>query len=310
MSPLVAPARSGRPAPDEALAGPTDGAPRARRSSARRHCPPPAPCDVRLARATAPPEARRPDGTVLPGVDLEIWLLHAQLQRTGDDTVLAALVEEYQSHATSLAHHLVRQGDPLEDIQQVAMEALVASLRRFDVERRLPFPAFARPTISGAIKRHYRDRGWSVRAPRSVHDLAGALRDTEERLTAEQGGTPTRSEVADAIGVSEDAVRRADAAIHHRAATSLDQVGPDGGPSPADRLGTVDAGVDGTPDRLDLRDAIEHLSGRERDLLHLYYVEEMSQREIGGCYGVSQMQVSRWLASCTGRLRSRIGAVS
>ncbi|WCO68248.1 sigma-70 family RNA polymerase sigma factor [Iamia majanohamensis] len=310
MSPLVARARSDRGRTIDPDGRASQGTIRPGRAVARRRSPAPSRRDLRLARATVPREARRDDGTVLPGVDLDTWVLHAQLQRTGDDAVLAALVDEYQPYAASLAHHMARSGDPLEDIQQVALEALVASLRRFEVERALPFPAFARPTISGAIKRHYRDRGWSIRAPRSVHDLAGALRDAEERLTATHGRTPTRAEVAEAVGAPEDAVRRADAAIHDRATRSLDQAGPDGSPARVESLGGPDADVEAAADRMDLRDAVDHLSGRERDLLHLYYVEEMSQREIGGRYGVSQMQVSRWLASCTARLRSRVGAAS
>lgn len=275
-----------------------------------RDLPPPEPDDLSRAEATVPRGAHSGDDTREPGVDLDVWLLHVQLQRTGAPAVLAALVEEYQRYAWSIAHRMVRHGEALEDIEQVAMEALVSSLHRFDVERSLPFPAFARPTISGAIKRHYRDRGWSVRTPRSVHDLAGPLRDAEERLTAEWGRRPTRAEVAEAVGVPLAAVDRADRAIRSRDAVSLDQTGPDGGPSRLDSLGTDDPDLDLVDSRVDVGDALEDLSDRERSLLALYFVDEVSQREIGVRYGVSQMQVSRWLASCVARLRGRVAEVA
>lgn len=286
---------------DRAASGP-------RRSGSRRTADPDA-SDRRRAWSTVPlglGGSSSPSGDVGPAVDIEVWVRHVQLQRTGDPDVLAVLVDEYLGYATSIAHRLVRHGEPLEDIQQVALEALVSSLHRFDVDRGLPFPAFARPTISGAIKRHYRDRGWSIRTPRSVHDIAAPLRDAEERLTAELGRSPRRAEVAEAIGVPETAVRRADQAIHCRAATSLDQPGPDGGAPRGEVLGGVDPRLTNADERIDLRDAMTHLSDRDRALINLYYVDELSQREIGRRYGVSQMQISRWLSRCVGNLRTRV----
>ncbi len=264
--------------------------------------------DVRRAWATVPSGSDGRHGGEGPDIDIHVWVRHVQFQRTAAPDVLAALVEEYSTLATSLAHRLVRHGDPLEDIQQVALEALVSSLHRFDVERSLPFPAFARPTISGAIKRHYRDRGWSIRTPRSVHDIASPLRDAEERLTAELGRAPRRVEVAEALGVPEATVRRVDQAFHCRAAISLDQPGPDGGAPQLEALGASDPRMVTADERLDLRDAIGNLTERERTLLNLYYVDEMSQRKIGEHYGISQMQVSRWLSRCVGRLRGRVAS--
>ncbi len=252
-------------------------------------------------------DVRRAWATVPRGTDVDVWILHVQYQRTRSRQLLAGLVEEYQTYATSIAHRLVRHGEPEEDIAQVAMEGLVSSLQRFDVDRGLPFPAFARPTISGAIKRHYRDRGWSIRTPRSVHDIAGSLRDTEERLTAEMGRSPQRAEVARAIGVDVTTVSRAQQAIRSRAATSLDQPGPDGGPPRAEMLGALDPDLTRADDHVALRGALAQLSERERAMLKHYYVEEMSQREIGACFGVSQMQISRLLTGTIARLRRTMG---
>lgn len=246
------------------------------------------------------------DEDTTPGVRIEVWTLHVQLQRNGSPDALAALVEEYSSYAHSIARRLARHLDSAEDVEQVAMEALVSSLRRFDVDRGLPFPAFARPTITGAIKRHYRDRGWAIRTPRSVHDIAGPLRDAEDRLSAEHGRHPTRAEVADEVGLTEDAVRRADQAIGARDTTSLDRVGPTGAPSPIETLGRTDPHLARVEARIDLRNALDHLGDRDASLLALYYGDELSQREIGARLGISQMQVSRRLSRCVGRLRARV----
>jgi RNA polymerase sigma-B factor len=97
--------------------------------------------------------------------------LHLRLAADADPAVLAELVDHYRGYATALARRLHRRGLPLEDLEQVALEALVKALQRFDPGRGVPFPAYATPTVIGAIKRHYRDSGWMVRVPRGVHEL-------------------------------------------------------------------------------------------------------------------------------------------
>ncbi|CAN5621129.1 MAG: sigma-70 family RNA polymerase sigma factor [Iamia sp.] len=264
--------------------------------------------DRRRAHDTVPRGTDAHDTDRAPGVDLEVWLLHVGYQRTGETELLRALVEEYAPYATSIALQLVRQNEPLEDVRQVAMEALVSALQRFDVERALPFPALARPTIVGAIKRHYRDRGWSIRTPRAVHELATPLRDAQDQLAVEHGRPPTTAELADALGVEEATVSAALQALRARTASSLDQVGPDGGPPRIETLGELDRDLRGVDEHLVLQDAMAQLDERERRIVGHYYYEEMSQREIGALYGVSQMQVSRWISSILARLRGRVGA--
>src|SRR4029079_14250463 len=100
-----------------------------------------------------------------------------------------------------LARRYMRHGEPLEDLVQVACEALVVALQRFDPERGIRFLAFATPTIAGALKRHYRDRGWSIRVPRQVHELVGPARDAADQLTASFGRSATVAEVANQVGV-------------------------------------------------------------------------------------------------------------
>ncbi len=262
--------------------------------------------DVCRAWRTVPMGADASDPRRTPGVDIDLWVLHVRYHRTRARADLAALVAEYTPYALAIASRLVRQGEAREDVDQVALESLVASLQRFDPGRRAPFAAFATPTISGAIKRHYRDRGWALRTPRIVHDLAGPVRAAQDRLATPLGRRATAAEVAAELGVDEETVRSVQEGMAARSLASLDRPVLEGGTSLGETLGQVDHQLDLTDVRLDLAEALEVLGDRDRELLDLYYVQELSQREIAERYGVSQMQVSRWLSSIVGRLRARI----
>jgi RNA polymerase sigma-B factor len=254
------------------------------------------------ARRTVPRGAGPRDADRTPGVDVDTWLLHVRLSRTGDPSVLAQLAQEYDRYACSLAARLHRDQEAIEDLEQVAREGLLSALRRFDPERSLPFPAFATPTILGALRRHYRDRGWSVRVPRRVHELAVASRQVEERLTSVLGRVPGAVELATEMGISVDELLEVRDAVHARNAASLEGLAAEGGDWSA-RGSTRDPLLAHVDDHLDLRAALAHLDDRDRDLVRRYFFEECSQSEIAAVYGVSQMQVSRWLASILRRLR-------
>lgn len=265
--------------------------------------------DLQVAEATIPRGADRADTGTTPAVDEPVWLLHVQLARTGAPEVLAELVEEYHAYALSLARRLHRQGEPLDDLRQVALEALVASLRRFDPERAVPFVAFATPTIVGAIKRHYRDQGWALRVPRTAHDLAGPAREAADRLTGKLGRQPTMAEVAEDLGVSEDALLLARSAARARSMVSLDAPRPGGDDDGRMfEVGEVDASFALAEGRVALEAALEHLGNRDRTVLGLYFFEGMTQSAIAEQFGVSQMQVSRWISSSLSRLRSHMTA--
>ena len=263
-------------------------------------------CDVATARRTAPvPKGGGADGAV-DDVDSEVWTLHVRYQRTRASEDLAALVEEYRAYAASLARRLYREGVPLEDLRQVAMEALVMALQRFDCERGIPFCGFATPTILGALKRHYRDQGWSIRIPRSLQDLAVPARDAADRLAADLGRTPRPQEVADEMGVDLATLRQVDAATHARRTSSLDAP-PREGSAPTE-VGTIDRDLDLMEDLTAVTEAIHVLDDRSRQVLSLYFFEELTQTEIAERFGVSQMQVSRWIRSALDRLRSHLVA--
>jgi len=260
--------------------------------------------DLRRVLETVPRGRTAADPDPAPGVDVATWALHVRYQRTQGSDDLDALVEEYADYARSLARRLRREGIPLEDLKQVALEALVAALQRFDCSRSIPFCAFATPTIIGALKRHYRDQGWSVRVPRRHHELAAAVRTAADRLTHANRRHPTVDEVAADLGIDAEDLLVHQAVIDSRRAASFDRTGDDG--FPVLEIGVVDEHLDRAEERASVAEAMAHLDERERTVLHLYFYEELSQSQIAARFGVSQMQVSRWLARSLGRLRSRV----
>lgn len=231
--------------------------------------------------------------------------MHVRYARTRDRDTLAALVETYTAYATSLARRFHREGEPMADLVQVAMEALVLAIDRFEPERRLPFPAFATLTIVGSLKRHYRDLGWSMRVPRRIHEMAASVRDATDRLTMELGRSPLVSEVADYLAVTEGEVLEVQEATYARSLTSLDApIGEDG--DRLDLIGVADEEFGRRDTQIDLGEALDDLSKADRLLLDLYYGREWTQADIGERLGVSQMQVSRRLARIVDRLRDRM----
>lgn len=263
--------------------------------------------DAATARRTAPrARATASDGVVdvVDAVDADVWALHVRYQRTQAPEDLAALAEEYRAYAASLARRMYREGVPLEDLRQVAMEALVMALQRFDCERGIPFCGFASPTILGALKRHYRDHGWAVRIPRPLQDLAVPARDAADRLAAGLGRAPHPQEVADEVGIEVDVLRQVETAIHARRTSSLD-AHPREGAAPME-VAVVDRELDLIEDLTAMGEALEVLDERSREVLSLYFFDELNQTEIAARFAVSQMQVSRWIRSALDRLRSHL----
>lgn len=258
------------------------------------------------ARRTVPRGDDARDWSSRPGVPIDLWLLHVRYARSGASEHLDALVSEYEQYALSLARRLRRDREPSDDMDQVARESLVVALKRFDCDRRLPFPAFATPTILGALRRHYRDHGWSIRVPRRVHELAAPARDTADRLAVTLGRQPSVDEVASELGISPEELLEAQEAVNARTPSSLDSAPTPDRPSPHDLVGAEDRKLVVAEDRVALAQAMEHLTGRDRDIIGLYFFDEMTQSQIAARYGVSQMQVSRWISSILARLRARM----
>jgi len=241
-----------------------------------------------------------------PAVEPRLWELHVRYARDADAEVLATLVERYRPNAEAHARRHFRHGEPIDDLTQVAYEALVRALRRFDPARSIPFLAFANPTIVGSLRRHVRDTGWAVRVPRRVHELATPTRDAIELLTHDLGRGPTSGEIADFIGVDEREVFDAMAADDARRTSSLDAPDAASGLQAEEVIGRVDRGFAGIENRTGLLQSLDRLAVDDRELLQMYFGDERSQAQIAEVRGCSQMQVSRVLSRAIHRLRRQM----
>ena len=240
---------------------------------------------------------------VRPAVDAELWRLHVRYARDRDEDTLATLVERYRPHAEAQARRQFRRGEPIDDLTQVAYEALMQALRRFDPDRAKPFLAFAKPTIVGSLRRHFRDAGWSIRVPRRVHELASPVRDAQELLTHDLGRPPSPGEIADFISEDEHEVLDALRAEEARVTTSLDAPDPASGLPAEQVIGRLDRGFVGIENRTALLQSLDRLSDEDRALLQMYFIEEHTQSQIAEVLGCSQMQVSRLLRRAVRQLR-------
>lgn len=257
----------------------------------------------------ATPRRRLLGAEIHPAVDADLWAMHVRCFRRDDPSSVATLVDHYRAHAEAQARRHYRRGEPLEDLTQIALEGLLLALKRFDPARRRPFLAFAKPTVTGMIRRHFRDTGWSIRVPRRVHEMATPVREARELLTHDFGREPTYAEIADFIGVDEDEVLEVLSAEEARMPTSLDAVDPVSNLQTEQVVGRPDAGFAWIENRTALRQTLELLSADDRELLRLYFLEERTQADIGEQLGCSQMQVSRLLARAIRRLRKHIVGV-
>jgi RNA polymerase sigma-B factor len=226
--------------------------------------------------------------------------------RLPDDEAREALLVRHRPLAIYLARRFQGRGESREDLEQVASMALLKAIDRLEPDREATFSTFATITIIGELKRHLRDRGWAVRVPRPVQELAVELNRAMGTLTQELGRSPTVRELAGRVGASEEGVLEALDASRAYAADSLDASEGGDDSTPADRL----AGEDERFERLDawqsLAPTIRRLPERERTILYLRFFEEKTQSEIARELGLSQMHVSRLLARTLSRLRGQL----
>ena len=211
-----------------------------------------------------------------------------------DDVVLVNLPV-----ADRLAIRYAGRGIASDDLVQIARLGLVQAVHRFDPGAGFDFLSFAVPTMLGELKRYFRDRGWAVRPPRRIQELRPRVMAATAELTQTLVRTPTRAEVADHLGVNESAIGEALVADGGFTAISLDRpVLQDSRTSAAmvDAMGDDDPSLEWVEAKLMLAPIIRKLSDRDRLILRLRFVDDMTQREIGGLVGVTQMQVSRILA--------------
>jgi RNA polymerase sigma-B factor len=217
------------------------------------------------------------------------------------------LVRRYLPLARYCANEFVRAGEPFDDLLQVACIGLMKALDRYDPSRGVAFSSYALPTMNGELRRHFRDRAWTVRPPRDLQDHALAVDRATTALLHELGRSPTIDDISLRTGLSCEAVLEAREALAARHATSLSA--PVGGVDEArplvDAIGVDDPGFATADRRMAIDDlARTALTLREREILHLRFAEDMTQSEIGAALGLSQMHVSRLLREILIKLRA------
>jgi RNA polymerase sigma-B factor len=197
------------------------------------------------------------------------------------------------------------RSEPMEDIIQVGTIGLIKAIDRFELSRGVEFPTFAMPTIVGEIKRFFRDTSWSVRVPRRLQELRLDLAKAGDELAQRLDRSPTVAELAAKLQISEPEVIEGMGASNAYTASSLDAQ-PDEDDAEgtlADRIGYEDHGLEGIENLESLKPLIAELSPRDRQILSLRFVGNMTQSEIGDQLGISQMHVSRLLTRTLTRLR-------
>jgi RNA polymerase sigma-B factor len=234
----------------------------------------------------------------------ERWLF-VRYQRDGDRAAHEALVERFLPLAQQLARRYSRGNEPLDDLIQVASLGLLKAIDRFDPTRATAFSSFAVPTILGELKRHFRDKGWSLRVPRDLQELAARVERVAGELGSELQRAPTTDEIARRLGVRTEQVLEAREAAFAYRAVSLDQPLDDAeaGGELIDTIGAEDPGYHLADDAATVARLMSVLSDREREILRLRFAEDLTQSEIGARVGLSQMHVSRVIRHAITQLR-------
>lgn len=211
--------------------------------------------------------------------------------------------------ARSLAHRYAGRGLDREDLEQVAFLALLKAIQRFDLSKETEFGAYATPTITGELRRHFRDHGWLVRPPRELQERRQLVSQTRDRLEQQIGHEPNADELAAELSLTPERVREAQVAASNLRPASLDATTSEGGRPVID---LVDARVDpGSDPALDdgilVRTAIGRLTPRDQQLVELRFSDDLTQAEIAASMGLSAMQVSRLLRRVLDELRLQLG---
>jgi RNA polymerase sigma-B factor len=216
------------------------------------------------------------------------------------------LIEGYLPVVAHIARRYYGRGEPIDDLEQVGTIGLLHALNRFEPDRGLNFLSYAIPTITGEMRRHFRDRTWSVHVPRALKDLQGPVRDTVARLSDELGRAPRPSEIADRLGTTREQVIQALHAQDAYHPTSLDTPIGAGSGTLGETFGDLDSTLDRIENRHALRPLLDRLPAREREILVLRFFGELTQTQIAQRMGLSQMHVSRLLTQTLNRLRREL----
>jgi RNA polymerase sigma-B factor len=234
--------------------------------------------------------------------------LLASYHRTRDPAAREALVHRFLPYARSLAWRYHSDGQPIDDLSQIAAIGLLKAIDRFDPSRGTGFLSFATPTITGELKRHFRDYGWVVHVPRGLQELALQVSRAAAALERELGHPPTDAQIAERTGTSRDRVRSAYDVLQARYGVSLEGLHADADDDHRDLIGTTDDGFRRAEEAASLEMLMTVLGDREREVLRLKFAEDLKQSEIAARFGVSQMQISRIIRRSIHQLGEAPGA--
>jgi RNA polymerase sigma-B factor len=226
----------------------------------------------------------------------------------GDERARERLVRHYLPFAEALARRYRTAREPHEDLEQVASMGLIKAVDRFEPGRGVPFKGFAAPTILGELKRHFRDRVWTVRVPRSIQEGIADVEAATADLAAELQRMPSVREIAARVGREETDVLEILEANQKRRPSSIDRTlrSDDEDSAPvAELIGDEDEGFEMVEGRLTIEQELPHLDERERRVLALRFADDMTQSQIAAEIGCSQMQVSRIIRKALDKLRER-----
>ena len=225
------------------------------------------------------------------------------------DALRDELVRAWLPMAERIAGRYRGKGEPLEDLRQVAALGLVKAVDGYDPDRGHAFESYAVPTVTGEIKRHFRDHMWALHVPRRVQELRNRVREALRDLSATGAGRrPGVAEIAEYAQLSEEDVRAGLEALDSYTALSLDAESPgeDSGVTLVGLLGEWDAGFDLVVDREAVKPALRTLPERERTILYLRFFPGMTQSRIAEQLGVSQMHISRLISTSCATVRERV----
>jgi len=242
-----------------------------------------------------------------PGATDDVRTLFRRWQDDGEADARETLVRQYMPLARGLARRYGRSSEPHEDLLQVASLGLLKALDRYDADRGHPFASFAVPTILGEMRRYFRDSGWAVHVPRGAQERALKVRDAQERLANRNGRAPTVNQLAEYLELDIEAVIDALQAVHAYDTLSLDAPRPSAdGEAVAygESLGSEDERYELVELDATLASVLGDIPPRERLILHMRFVEDLTQTEIAKRLGISQMQVSRLLRRSLEQLRT------
>jgi RNA polymerase sigma-B factor len=254
------------------------------------------------------------EGNPSPGVEEHLADERDLLRGYAKDprpAVQAELVDRFMPLARRLASRYAGGAEPFDDLLQVACVGLVKAIDRYDPDRGTTFSTFAVPTILGELKRHFRDRGWSIRVPRDIQERILKVEKAQAEMPSRLGRDATIGDVAEKLDLTEEEVLEAMHASQGHHALSLDVSPSIEGEEPSplrERIGEVELGYETVEYGAAIAPVLADISERDRRILHLRFVEDLTQREIAADVGISQMHVSRVLRATLERLREQADA--